>query len=105
MKVRQRRRFSAEFKRSAVEKSLHSQRSVREVAATLGVHPNMLSRWRCELTKRKENDPALVPNEGPEKSSKELARENRRLKKKLERAELENEILKKANEHFAKFQR
>ena|SRR6056297_2079403 len=105
MKVQQRRQFSAEFKRSAVDKSLRSERSVREVAGTLGVHPNMLSRWRCELTQRKENAPVAVPNEGPEKSSKELAQENRRLKKKLERAELENEILKKANEHFANLQR
>jgi transposase len=105
MKVRPRRQFSAEFKRAAVENSLRSERSVREVAATLGVHPNMLSRWRCKLTQREENDSAAVPNEGPDKSAKELARENRKLKKKLERAELENEILKKANEHFAKFQR
>jgi len=57
------------------------------------------------LTQREERDPTAVPNEGPDKSSKELARENRRLKKKLERAELENDILKKANEHFAKLQR
>ena len=105
MKVRKNQRYSPEFKRSAVEGSLRSARSVREVAATLGVHPNMLSRWRCELTQREEDDPTAVPNEGPNKSSKELARENRRLKKKLERAELENEILKKANEHFAKLQR
>ena len=105
MKVQRNRRFSIEFKRLAVERSLRSQRSVREVAGTLGVHPNMLSRWRAELTRRDKNDPAAVPNEGPEKSAKELARENRLLKKKLDRAELENEILKKANEHFAKFQR
>lgn len=105
MKVRRNRRFSAEFKRTAVERSLQSQRSVREVAATFGIHPNMLSRWRRELTRRDKDDPNSVPNEGPEKSAQELARENQRLKKKLERVEVENEILKKANEHFAKLQR
>jgi transposase len=105
MKVRTNRRFSPDFKRTAVERSLQSQQTVREVAATFGIHPNMLSRWRCELTQRDKDDPNSVPNEGPEKSAQELARENQRLKKKLERVEVENEILKKANEHFAKLQR
>lgn len=105
MKVKRIRRFSEEFKRSAVEESLRSRHSVREVAARLEVHPNLLSRWRCELTKRDEQDPAPVPNDGPDKSAAELARENRKLKKQLERSRLENEILKKANEHFAKLRR
>jgi len=104
MKVRRNRRFSDEFKQAAVTQSLSSTRPLREVAGKLGVHPTLLSRWRCALTKRDEQDPAPLPNEGPDKSAAALARENRKLKKKLERAELENEILKKANEHFAKLQ-
>ena len=105
MKVRRLRKFSEGFKRAAVEESLRSEQSLRVVAARLGVHPNLLSRWRCTLTKRDDNDPAPVPNQGPDKSAAELARENRQLKKKLERSRLENEILKKANEHFAKLRR
>ena len=104
MKVKRNRRFSAEFKQSAVEQSLRSRESLRVVAGKLGVHPKLLSRWRCALTKRDEKDQAPVPNEGPDKSAAALVRENRKLKKKLERARLENEILKKANEHFAKLQ-
>jgi transposase len=104
MKVKRNRQFSAQFKQSAVEQSLRSTQSLRVVAGKLGVHPTLLSRWRCALTKRDEQDSAPVPNEGPDKSAAALARENRKLKKKLERAELENEILKKANEHFAKLQ-
>lgn len=104
MKVKRNRRFSADFKRAAVEKSLRSREPLRVVAGKLGVHPTLLSRWRCTLTKRDDQDSAPVPNEGPDKSAATLARENRKLRKKLERAELENEILKKANEHFAKLQ-
>lgn len=104
MKVKRNRRFSAEFKQAAVEQSLRSRESLRVVAGKLGVHPDLLSRWRCALTKRDEQDPAPMPNEGPDKNAAALARENRKLKKKLERARLENEILKKANEHFAKLQ-
>src|SRR6056297_63772 len=104
MKVRRNRRFSAEFKQAAVERSLRSRDPLKVVAGKLCVHPKLLSRWRCALTKRDEQDSATVPNEGPDKSAAALARENRKLKKKLERAELENEILKKANEHFAKLQ-
>ena len=37
---------------------------------------------------------------GPEKSVQDLEREVKRLKKQLKRAQLENDILKKADEYF-----
>ncbi|MDE2270775.1 MAG: transposase [Xanthomonadaceae bacterium] len=46
-----RRRFSAEFKREAVELTRRPQASVSEVAQELGVNANVLSRWRRELAK------------------------------------------------------
>jgi Transposase. len=105
MKFKPRRVFSREFKVLAVQESLDSSESLVVVAAKLGVTAKLLSRWRSELTKRAETDPAPVENRGPDKSTEALERENRKLKKRLERAELENEILKKANEHFAKLQK
>ena len=47
----QRRKFSAEFKREAVELTHRPQASVRQVAQELGVNANVLSRWRRGLTK------------------------------------------------------
>jgi len=100
MQYKQRRRFSAEFKRWAVEQSLASHETLSAVAARLGVNVQVLSRWRRELTKSSDEDSAPVENQGPDKSYQQLERENARLKKQLERAELERDILKKADEYF-----
>lgn len=105
MKIQRRRVFSREFKLNAVRESLESGLPVRATADRLGIHPNVLSNWRCALTKRDEADAASVPNRGPDKSPRALERENRKLRKALERAQVENEILKKANEHFAKLRK
>ena len=100
MQYTHRRRYSVEFKRRAVEQSLASSEPLAAVAARLGLNAGMLSRWRRELTQGSQDRPAPVQNNGPDKSQKQLERENARLKKQLERAELENEILKKATEYF-----
>lgn len=102
MQYNRRRRYSAEFKRRAVEQSLSSSEPLAAVAERLGLNAGMLSRWRRELTQGSQDRPAPVKNDGPNKSDKQLERENARLKKQLERAELENEILKKATEYFTK---
>ena len=46
-----RRRFSKEFKQTAVQR-LQSGQSVAEVARALEVHPSDLHRWRRELHER-----------------------------------------------------
>ena len=105
MKFKTRRTYSREFKIQAVQESLDSPEPLGVIAARLGIGLKLLSKWRSQLTKRTDADPAPVENRGPEKSTRALERENRKLKKRLERAEVENEILKKANEHFAKLQK
>ncbi|ALM54471.1 transposase [Halomonas huangheensis] len=49
-----------------------------------------------------EKDQKPLPNRGASKSLADLERENRQLRKQLARKELEVEILKKAEEYFAK---
>ncbi|GEM_PF-1806643 len=105
MKFVPRRTYSREFKLRAVEASLESAEPLSVIAARLAISKKLLSCWRSTLTKRTQTDPAPLKNRGPDKSVQVLERENRKLKKRLERAELENEILKKANEHFAKLQK
>jgi len=103
MKVTSKRRYSIEFKRAAVQKSIDSPFTVQSIAEELNIHPKMLSRWRREMTKTsRNNNSTAVKNTGPTKSYDDLARENKELKKKLERAELEADILKKAKEYFDK---
>lgn len=99
MQVKERRRYSLEFKIKAVQTSIESPETLRAVADKLGVSRKTLEHWRAQMTKRQV---PLVTNRGPEKSYAELERENRRLRKQLERAELKNDILKKANEYFDK---
>ncbi|WP_346351227.1 IS3 family transposase [Oceanimonas sp. AH20CE76] len=96
MKYKPRRRFSDTFKREAVEASLSTTKTQAQFADKLGVHPSQLQRWRREWIMAKKASDKAVENTGPEKSLQELERENARLKKLLERKELENEILKKA---------
>lgn len=50
----------------------------------------------------KNSSDKLIRDTQPEKSVQELEREVKRLKKQLKRAELENDILKKADEYFVK---
>lgn len=99
MKVVTRRSFTDEFKLAAVQESIDSPDTVKAVAARLGISPKLLAKWRSKLVTRKESSKP-IKNTGPSQSLKELEAENKRLRKQLERAELENEILKKAKEFF-----
>lgn len=99
MKLQQNRKFSDEFRRKAVQLSLDSPDTVKSVALSLGIGPSLLSKWRAQLTSSKKTNKPLV-NSGPEKSIKDLERENKLLKKKLEDAERENQFLKKAKAYF-----
>ncbi len=86
-----RRRFSREFKLEAVRLASAGDRSLSQVARELGIQPSLLSRWK----KRREHEEA---NPG----AKDLEAEVRRLRRELEVARQEREILKKATAYFAK---
>lgn len=106
MQLKRRTQYSWAFKRHAVNDSLKSDQTLAAVADNFGIHRQMLSRWRAEMVSEdRGQDSDGIPNEGPELSRKEIERENRRLKKQLEKAKLELEILKKADEYFAKHQK
>lgn len=107
MKLRSRRYHDHEFKRIAVQASIDSFDSVAAVAAKYAIHPALLSRWRTEFVRMSEQSDDTSPsvsNKGPEKSRLQYEREAKRLKKRIKRLELENDILKKAEEYFTKNQ-
>jgi transposase len=85
-----RRTYTREFKIDAAKLSYNSEKSVEEIAASLGVSQSSLHRWRQEY--RDDPDQAL-PGSGQQK---ERDAEVARLKKELKQAQMENEILKKA---------
>lgn len=100
MKVTTKRRYSMDFKIALVQKSIDSPDTVGSLAKQVGIHPNVLSKWRTELTRQSPPSQPKVKNQGPDKSYQALEQENRRLKKALERAKLEADILKKAQAYF-----
>ena len=85
-----RRQYSREFKIEAVKLSYNSDKTVEEIAESLGVSKSSLNRWRSEF----QDDPdQAFPGKGRMKTQDE---EVFQLKKALKQAEMENEILKKA---------
>jgi transposase len=91
-----RRTYTREFKIDAAKLSYNSEKSVEEIAASLGVSQSSLHRWRQEY--RDDPDQAF-PGSGQQK---ERDAEVARLKKELKQAQMENEILKKAAAIFTR---
>lgn len=102
MKVKIKRQHSMAFKVAAVQKSIHTPFTVKSIAEGLDIHPKLLTKWRMQLVNQSRPSTKAVENIGPDKSYAELEKENKALRKRLKRAELESEILKKAKEYFDK---
>jgi transposase len=90
-----RRRFSDEFKHDAVRLVVDEEYSFKAAAKAIGVSEKTLRDWHKKL--------APPPKAcGADATVEELREENKRLRRQLQRAELEREILKKATAYFAK---
>ena len=90
-----RKSYSKEFKRDAVSLVLEQDYSRAEAALNLEVGINALSRWVKEF---QEKDKHAFAGKG--KLTPEQA-ENRKLKARIKRLEMERDILKKATVFFA----
>ena len=90
-----RKSYSKEFKRDAVSLVLEQGYSRVEAALNLEVGINALSRWVKEYEEKDKH--AFV---GKGKLTPEQA-ENRKLKARIKRLEMERDILKKATVFFA----
>ncbi len=49
LKTKQRRNFSAEFKARIALEAIKEQRTVQEIAAHYGVHPNQVTNWKRQV--------------------------------------------------------
>lgn len=94
-KRRERRVFSEDFKRDAVNLVVVEGYSFKRAAEAVGISPNSLHRWHEKLAPQPDacGDDATVG---------QLQEENKQLRKQLRRTEMEREILKKATAYFAK---
>ena len=86
---RKRRKFSNEFKDEAVKLILEEGYRVSEAARNLGIHENLLRRWKREY--EGGNKDGFVPG-----SPAAMHDELNRLRKENKRLKMEREILKKA---------
>jgi transposase len=93
---RQRRKFDREFKLDAVRLVIEEGRIVSEVARNLGIHENLLHRWKRLYL---EDEKYSFPGKGYLKPHDE---ELRQLKRELADVKEERDILKKALAIFSK---
>jgi len=89
--AQQRKHYDAVFKEKAVELS-YARGNVREVAAELGISPDLIYRWRSEA---KTYGSGSFPGKGRPKMTVQEA-ELAKLKKELRDVKMERDILKKA---------
>ena len=93
---KKRRRFSKEFKEEAVKLYLNSEKTMQEVAESLGVEQYHIKDWKREYEKKNEK---AFPGHGNRHDKND---ELYKLQKELADIKLENEILKKAMAIFSR---
>ena len=92
------RRYSDEFKSTAVELSLAEGVQVQTVAEALDIHPFMLSRWRRDYREGR------IRVEERSKAGRKAATESRRVQElevEVQRLKKENAVLKKWQRYLA----
>lgn len=93
---RQRKKHTRQEKLEAIRQIEDGEKTLAEVARTLGINPVMLSRWRSEWTEKGADAfPGYGRQSGAAAELAALKRENEALRE-------ENSILKKAAAYFAK---
>ena len=92
---RAKRSYTDESRRDAVRLVTHEHYTFTAAAAAVNVCEKSLRDWHAKFT------PQPAPC-GDDATLDQLRDENKRLRKQLQRAELEREILKKATAYFAK---
>ena len=86
-----RRTFTAAFKAMVVREAMRGERTLRQVAAKHGVHPNQVSRWKREATE------GLVElfERGTSAGQDERDAQVRKLRRKAEQLVVERDFLKR----------
>ena len=95
------KKYTEEFKNSAIQLALSSGDSIRKIAKDLGIHDKTLYGW---LKKYREKHNLEVSNSTSKKSGSitSIEEELKRLRKENALLKKEKEILKKAAAYFAK---
>jgi transposase len=92
--IRKRRKYDEEFKKRAVRMSYSSERTITDVAKSLGISNALLYRWRKKYTPQGDQTRSSLQQE-----------EVNSLHSRISELEEENYILKKASAFFAQNQK
>lgn len=95
MEKKKRRYFPDEFKRQAAERVETSGLSIMDVAAELGVHETQLRRWVRQFGTAGTGSARRPLTQAQTPTPADLAAENARLKRELQKAQTERDILKR----------
>ena len=95
-------RYTQEFKDSAIQLALNSEKSAMSIAKDLGMSDKTLYVWLSDYRKKNFLLPKTHTPSAKSSSKESLEEENRRLRKELALVKQEREILKKATAYFAK---
>jgi putative transposase len=87
----QRKSCNADFKAKVALELVKGQRTVNELAAAYGVHPNMITKWKKQLL---ENLPEIFSN-GNQRKEKDNEKLIASLYEKIGQLEVETDWLKK----------
>ena len=95
-------RFTQEFKDSAIQLALNSEKSAMIIAKELGMSEKTLYAWLRQYRKKHHLESPMMVRSPINNHAKESAEEeNKRLRKENARLKMERDILKKAAAFFA----
>jgi len=96
--------FTKEYKLEVLKLAEQPDTCIAQLARDLGLRRNMIYKWRQQLETKQDKAfkrTADTANTDYHKATHaELLKQNQKLKKELELAKMENDILKKANAYF-----
>ena len=92
--------YPKEFRRDVIAVARQGDQSIAQVAKSFGVSESCLSRWLRIADQ--EDGLTAGPAEPASAGEANLAAENRELRKRAQRLEQENEILRRATAYFAR---
>jgi transposase len=87
-----RKRYDKAFKAKIAIEALRGEKTMQELGAAYGVHPNMIALWKKQLLESAEQ---LFEKTGKDKDAEAAEKEQDALFRQIGRLQVENEFLKK----------
>ncbi len=94
--------FPPEFRRDVIAVARRGDQSIAQVAHSFGVSESCLARWLKIADREDRRTGSSSPTGAATAGGGDLEAENRELRKKAQRLEQENEILRRATAYFAR---